>query len=126
MHNLNLRIDEIDTPEKQRIAKLLKIRAGKKGSITKRIEQLSRLVSEGGSRTKIKYLLVALVEVVNATKDVCRGDPDQEWIEQVTMRVDTCAAEVQDYIDARKDDAPSFASLTESWVRTHAPAGARS
>ena len=70
--------------------------------------------------------MVALVEVVNATKDVCRGDPDQEWIEQVTMRVDTCAAEVQDYIDARKDDAPSFASLTESWVRSHTPAGARS
>ena len=110
----------------QRIEKLKRQRAGKKGSITKRIAQLTRLVSEYGSRTKIKYLLEALHSVHEATKTVCEeissltDSADAGWIEEVNLTVDTCTAEVHEYLEARKDDASSESrSSTESWVRKH-------
>ena len=112
----------------QRVAKLKRIRAGKKGSITKRIDQLLALIEARGSRTKIKYLLSSMLEVFNATKEVCNEltsltvDPDQEWFEEVSMRVDTCAADVRDYIDSRRcDPASTSASMTNSWIEKHAP-----
>ena len=111
----------------QQIAKLKRLRAGKKGSITKRIDQLSKLISECGSRTKIKYLLTALLEVQKAAKKLCNElsclveEPDVEWMEEVDHTVDTCVSEVQEYIDSRRDDAASSASITGSWIREHGP-----
>ena len=114
-------------PQERQIRKLKRSCAGKKGSITKRIEQLSRLMNEGGSRTKITFLKSALVEVLEAIKSsfeellAISEDTDTAWIEEVTFNADTCIAEVEDYIDARKDDSASSTSLTESWVKKHKP-----
>ena len=109
-----------------RITKLKRSCAGKKGSITKRVTQLSRLVSEGGSRTKIRYLMTALLEVHKATKSVFEEltsvdeNTDNEWLETVNMCVDTCVAEIEEYLEARKDEAESSSiSITESWIRKH-------
>ena len=119
---------EVQSSEENKVAKLKRQRAGKKGSITKRIEQLNRLLSEGGSRTKIKYLHSAMIEVHNATKAICEqinvlmDSDDTDWIEEVDLNVDTCTAEVNEYLEARKDDAESSVrSFTESWVRKHEP-----
>ena len=110
-----------------RESKILRLRAGKKGSITKRIDALHRLIEEGGSRTKIKYLLDALHKVHEETKELCEelnqliAEPDNEWMEAVTLRVDICASDVQDYINQRVLDPPSTdCSMTESWVLKHA------
>ena len=46
-------------------------RRGKKGSITKRIQQIDRIVGEGGSRSKIEFLVSALIEVQKAMQGVC-------------------------------------------------------
>ena len=49
-------------------------------------------------------------------------DPGQEWFEEVSRRVDACAADVQDYIDSRRcDPASTSASMTNSWIEKHAP-----
>ena len=110
------------------IAQLKRLRAGKKGSITKRVNDLNRLVSEGGSRTKIKYLHDALLSVHLAVQDTCKElaalTPPQaldiEWLEKVNYAVESCSAEVLDYLDARKDEPASSApSMTSSWVETH-------
>ena len=95
------------------VNKLKRVRAGKKGSVTKRIEQLTRLVSEGGSRTKIKYLFSALEEKYKEVGQLCvkieslTDEEDTCWLEEVKMRFDSCAADVYDYLEARKDDPPS-------------------
>ena len=45
-------------------------RRGQKAAITKRINTISRLVSEGNSRTKISYLLNKLHELFETTQQV--------------------------------------------------------
>ena len=44
------------TPLEVKVTKLKNSCSGKKGSITRRIDELNRLVSESGSRTRIKFL----------------------------------------------------------------------
>ena len=101
-------------------------RRGKKGAITSKIESLTRLVSEGGSRTRIRFLHDRLTEIY---KEVCaiaeeihrrtNDHADEEWLNAERVRYDECSAEVTDYLESRKDEAPSTESLTESWVNKH-------
>ena len=85
-----------------KVTSLKRIQAGKKGSITKRVAQLKRLVSEGGSRSKIRYLVTALLEIHKATKEVNHqilqlsdnNQVDVAWLEDVDFTVDNCMAEV--------------------------------
>ena len=114
----------INQPRESEIEKLKRKRRGKKGSITKRIETLLRLVSESGSRTKIKVLLGAMQTVYQETCDVAEKisslsleSEDEEWLDELKINVDNCMAEVTDYLEARRDDPPSTESITDSWVR---------
>ena len=111
------------------LTQLRRIRAGKKGAITKRTNTITRLISEGGSRTKIKYLHQALLKVHESVKDVCAkitqltelSALDVEWLERVDHVVDCCTAEVEEYFEARKDDeASTTVSMTNSWVAANA------
>ena len=97
-----------------------------KGSITTRIDTLKRLLSEGGSRSKITFLLQKLNEtfaevsvIANEIHDTTQDYADQEWLSIKQIRVDDVSAEVDEYLEARKDDAPSEDSLTESWINKH-------
>ena len=106
----------------KKIESLLNLRRGKKSSVTKRINELERLISEGGSRTKIKVLHKALKNVQDALITVCNelnelrtpSAADIDWLEDIDHKIDSCSGEVQDYLEARKDDPPSTASLTKS------------
>lgn len=111
-----------------RITKLKHLRRGKKGSITKRVETINRIISEGGSRTKIKFLMTATYSVLRTLITECEElfqlmtEPDSEWLEDVKTTVDECAAEVSEYLENRRQDAPSTTdSLTDSWVRQYEP-----
>ena len=87
------------------------------------------MVSDGtASRTKLRFLMTAAYECLNAVTLDCNElfglvmDPDSEWLEDLKTEVDECAAEVTEHISARhEDDSSSGASLTDSWVRAHAP-----
>ena len=100
-------------------------RRGKKGSITKRIQQIDRIVGEGGSRSKIEFLVSALIEVQKAMQGVCEElmtiatDTDSEYLDNENLRIDTCIAEAKEYLERRKNDPPSTGSLCESWVQKH-------
>ncbi len=117
-----------DAEVKEKLASLKRSRAGKKGSITKRVEQLKRIVSEGGSRTRLRYLLSCLLEVQKAVKLISseilqlsgNDQADIAWLEDVNFTVDDCASEVHGYFEARKDDPESDPSMTESWAYKHA------
>ena len=68
-----------------RVKRLLAQRAAKKGSITKRINAIDRLVSEGGSRRKLEYLLSSLLDVFVSLQQVCEelsertSEQNVEW-----------------------------------------------
>ena len=84
------------------VVQLKRFRAGKKGSITKRTNELNRMVSEGGSRTKISFLHGQLLKVFQAVTEIQNqiGDltelteDDVNWMEEVSGRPLTGRAKV--------------------------------
>ena len=87
-----------------RMAKLERTRIAYKGSITKRLNQLSELVQTGASRTKIRFLKKAMLDVFELQKGTCRelyGDDETQIIEE-QARIDVVLCEIDDYLDARK------------------------
>ena len=98
-----------------------------KGSITKRIAELQRLVSERGSRTKIRFIqdkmngvLIQMHEVADKVLKITKDYVDEEWMQQETVRADEIAAEIADYLASREGDAPSDENATTaSWVEAH-------
>ena len=111
----------------EKIKSLQRSRVGKKGSITKRVAYLKRLVLEGGCRTRLRFLVSALLEVHRATQTINdeilqlseNDQVDISWIEDVNFLVYDCISEVHEYLEARKDDPPSNPSIAESWVQKH-------
>ena len=102
-------------------------RRGQKGSITKRIEELKRLISESGSRTKIRFLYDKLMGMYNEMSAVAANIysitndfADEEWLQQETIRVDDISSDINEYLEARKDDADST-ERTASWVHEYCP-----
>ncbi len=102
-------------------------RRGLKGSITKRITELKRLISENGSRTRIRFLYdkltgvyTEMATVAGKVYSITKQYADEEWLQQETVRVDDISSEITEYLESRKDDAPSDESLTATWVQEHA------
>ena len=98
--------------------KLLKRkRAGKKGLITKKINQIKTLIDERGSRTKIQFLHARLMDCKRETTDIHEDlmelleETDEsfgdQWIEEITYDIDDCSSDINDYLISRKDDPPS-------------------
>ena len=54
-----------------RLRKLIAKRTYKKGSITKRIKNLERVVSEGERADKVSYMLQCLIDTFTALQEVC-------------------------------------------------------
>ena len=113
----------------ERITRLKHLRRGKKASLTKRLAKIQQMISDMKvSRTKLKFLMTAAYECLHAVTLDCNElfdlvpDLDSEWLEDLKSDVDECAAEVTEHLSAREEDDPSSgASLTDSWVRKHAP-----
>ena len=108
--------------------KMLKFsRRGKKSSITKRVDELERLVTENGSRKRIKFLMEALLNVYKEVTQVCleiavlseEVDAKND-IELYKAKIDSCVALVTDYLDSRREDPPSSDSMCSTWVAQHA------
>ena len=57
--------------EDPRVTKLKHLRRGKKASITKRLDTIKRILSEGGSRVKLKFLMSAAYDVLRAVTADC-------------------------------------------------------
>ena len=95
--------------------------------ITRKINQISQLITERGSRTKIRYLKDKLNDVLRETEiinekmismsDKASIEVDPEWIEDVTFNLDTCNSDIQEYIDSRKDEPPSDNRSIRSWIK---------
>ena len=121
-----------ESAEQERVARRLKVlrgsRTGKKGSITKRINQLNKYVEERAGRRATQLLLNCLHQVLAELEKVCTeiseltDDFDSKNdIEDIRFEVETCDAWVQEYLESRIDDpASSTSSKALAWVRKHA------
>ena len=111
----------------RRLKKLKGSRTGKKGSITKRINQLEKFVEEKQGRRATQLLVGALEIVYRELEEVCEevSNLDEEYdpnndIEDVRFQVETCVAMVTQHLEARKEDNGSEgSSVALSWVRKH-------
>ena len=95
----------------RRLKKLKGSRTGKKGSITKRINQLEKFVEEKQGRRATQLLVGALETVYRELEEVCEeiSNLDEEYdpnndIEDVRFQVETCVAIVTQHLEARKED----------------------
>ena len=111
----------------RRLKKLKGSRTGKKRSITMRINQLDRMVSEKGGRRAIQLLVEHLKTVYNELEAVCdeistisdEEDPYND-IEEIRFQVETSVATVTEYLEARMNDpASESSSVALSWVKKH-------
>ena len=84
------------------ITHLKRKRNGKKWTITKSIQEIETLLGQKGSRTKLRYLKESLHNLLQMTVEqheelmlyLDENDPDfnDQWIEELSLRVNTCFA----------------------------------
>ena len=95
-------------------------RNGKKWSITKMITEIESHVSKKGSRTKLGYLRNSLQDMLHQAIEhhevlmslLSENDPEynDEWIDDLSLRINTCFSDIEKYFVARTNDPPSIAS----------------
>lgn len=91
--------------------------AGKSSSITKRIKKIKENVEERGSRRKFTFLkdflLQTLKEAITAHESLVEllgtneKDFNDDWIGNLSLRVNTCYSEIECYFAERGNDTPS-------------------
>ena len=98
-------------------------RRGKKGSITKRMQHINKMVEDGGSRRVIRTLITALRTKFDELNDVCTQiaasteEVDEiNCTEELQASVDLCIVLAEDDLEARRDDPPSTGSVASAWV----------
>ena len=103
-------------------------RTGKKSSVTKRLKQLENYMEQGKGRRATDLLMKCLHGVYMELEQVCTeiSNLSQEYdvlndLEDIRFEVETCAANVMEYLERRKDDPASpTSSVALNWVKQHA------
>ena len=100
-------------------------RNGTKYRINKQIPEIKELVEKRGSRTQIRYLKSVLQETLSSAIELHEAlmvlipddDPrfNDEWIDELSINVNSCLSEIERYLLDRQDDPPS--SLVSSQKR---------
>ena len=88
-------------------------------TITKTLQEIETLLEERGSRTKIKYLKEFLAETLklaytlheNFMRRLDESDPEfnDHWIEEFSVRLNTCFGGIDSYFVESEGDPPSSA-----------------
>ncbi|XP_066933479.1 uncharacterized protein [Clytia hemisphaerica] len=107
-------------PESREISQAKRKRNSKKYMITKTIEEISSLILTRGSRTKVKYLRTALDDMhhqaVILHEDLMllleNDNPDYNdiWIDDLSLRINSCCGDVTTYLKERENDTLSSSS----------------
>ena len=92
-------------------------RSGKGNQIQHQIREIRELVTNRGSRTKLSYLksslndslkeAVFLHEAYLELLDESHKDYNDEWIDNLTLDINTCFADIDIYFQSRVNDPPS-------------------
>ena len=110
-------------PQSLPLSHVKRRRGGKKSAITRKINEIASLISERGSRTKIRYLreilqknlkeAIVLHEELMLLLDENDPEFNDEWINNLALSVDTCIADTERYFLDRIDDPDSINSQSE-------------
>ena len=128
-HSYSLRSDQTRIKTSvlpQHYITLKRKRTAKKSLITRKINQISQLITKRGSRTKILFLKDKLNDIFRETEiinekmismsDEASIETDPGWMEDVTFNVDTCNSDIQKHMDSRKDEPPSDNRFISLWI----------
>lgn len=84
------------------------------------ITEIESHVSKKGSRTKLGYLRNSLQDMLHQAIEhhevlmslLSENDPEynDEWIDDLSLRINTCFSDIEKYFVARTNDPPSIAS----------------
>ena len=117
-------LDQVTT---RRVKTLKLSRRGKKSAITKRINELEKLVVERGSRRRIQFLSDKLLKVFEDLNKVCTEISelcdeidDHNDLADVEAKIDSCVALITEYLGTRQDEPSSSGSFCSTWVKQHA------
>ena len=118
---------ESDVMKQTHLRKLKWSRRGKKSAITKRLDILDRMISEGGSRRIISALLDKMQKSLEELQQVCDqissytdSVDEDNCLETVRINVDTCVAFAMEYLEERKNDESTVtSSATSSWIQKY-------
>ena len=118
---------ESDVMKQTNLKKLKWSRRGKKSAITKRLDILDRMISEGGSRRIISALLDKMQKSLEELQQVCDqissytdSVDEDNCLETVRINVDTCVAFAMEYLEERKNDESTVtSSTTSSWIQKY-------
>ena len=118
---------ESDVMKKTNLKKLKWSRRGKKAAITKRLDILDRMISEGGSRRIISALVDKMQKSLEELQQVCDqisyytdSVDEDNCLETVRINVDTCVAFAMEYLEERKNDESTVtSSITSSWIQKY-------
>ena len=124
---------EMSSQKDRSIAQAIRKRNGKKFVTTKMVAEIEQLISRRGSRTKLRYLRDSLNESLRdaTTKHeelmllLDEDDPNfnDYWIEEISLRVNTCLANISTYLRDRENDSSSSTSSStarkqvETWLQ---------
>ena len=110
----------LETDQSRTEAQIRRKRSGKKSSITRRIQEIDRIIKERGSRTKLQFLREGLEEVWKEAielheqlmQHLDQNDKEfsDDWIEELGIKVNTCLSNIHDYMIQRQNDPPSIES----------------
>ena len=127
--NLNVPARYLDDQKQKNgeaIGKLKRKRSGKKSVITMKIDYMNRLIEEHCSRAKLTFshgkVLEAQSEVTDLheqlVEELAPDDPlfNDDWIAEVSIAVDKCRREVNEYLLSRVTDPPSHVLSNTAWV----------
>ena len=102
------------------ISQLKRKRNGKKWAVTKYIQEIDKLIAEKGSRTKLKYLKEFLNETQKSAHTLHENfmlrleedhpDFNDNWIEELSVRANSCNAAIESYMAERVNDPSSTMS----------------
>ena len=111
-----------------KIRNLKRQRAGKKASITKLMTVIRKLITDRGSRTKLRFLQQELYTKLKSAADIHEqlmtlfdeSSPEfnDEWIAELAVVVDTCSGDVSAYLDERGDDSSSDSTFASSLFKS--------
>ena len=105
-------------------ARLRRRKTASKGVMTKRISRVQEIIAANGSRTKVKYFRLALLDQHEEQKEIGKeianfAETEEEltWLETERDRLNEIVGEIDDYLNSRLEEVSSRSSEISAWLR---------
>ena len=105
-------------------ARLRRRKTASKAVMTKRIRRVQEIIAATGSRTKVKYFRMALLEGHEEQKEIgkeiaefAESEEELTWVSTERDRMNETIGEIDDYLNSRLEEVSSRSSEISAWLR---------